>query len=594
MKKSDLQYGWIASIGSLLSIFLKASPALFLAVCACGILNSLFFVAETASMQVLLDGATGLAAGDVGLSAVVWCAVMFGIVKLFQQVVNGCSNYLAEYQDSFMRGKLQALIHEKCARVEPVQYERSAFLNDVEKASLGMRNCISLVSVSVLIATSSIPYIIFVSLFLYSVQPVLVLAVLLIFVPLLFNHLVTGRLYTKLEENVAPLRRSVNYYEDCICGKDYIKDTRMLGIYSFFRNLYVQAMKKMTGLDMRTQKRTCKRAVLSKSVTVTGYLAIIGLLISGVVHGEISIGSFAAVFYSLSTLMGLMEELIDRHIGSLTKEIGTIGNFFRFLKYSERKEEGLKFQGGDIVLEHVSFRYPNTDQLALKDISLCIKKNETIAVVGVNGSGKTTLAKLLLGLYSPSEGKITYEKSGGQQGAAEQNHISAVFQDYRKYPFTLKENVCISDTACEQSQEDIRLALQKSGIDYEKPAFPLGLDTVLSREFDGVDVSIGQWQRIAIARGYYRSHGMIVLDEPTAAIDPLEEEKLYQMFLDLSQNKTSVIVTHRLGAARMADRIFVFNQGILEESGTHEELMEKGGLYKTAFMAQAQWYYDRE
>ncbi len=593
MMKITSKSGWFSALKHLLPIFIKASPVLFLVVCIIGVTNSAFFVLDTFVMRGLIDGATDLAENHVAVQQVVWYVVVFGIVKLLQQVINGASNYFAEYWDNSMGGKLQILINKKCSSVEPILYEKVEFLDDLEKSSEGMQNCVSLVSVSLIILTNSIPYIIFISLFLFSVKPIFVIAVLLIFIPLLINHLFTSKLYTKLEDNVAPLRRELNYYETCICDKNCYKDTRMLGIYSFFKNLFTRTLSQMSQLELSAQKKSWKRNVLSKIITMAGYFSVLVLLVTSTIHKEISIGSFSAVFYSLATLVGLLDELIDRHIGSLTKNIGTIRNFLNVLEYPERKvNENQVELSGNILVNNVSFQYPNSDRNALNHVSFQIRHNETTAIVGVNGSGKTTLIKLLLGILTPTSGEIRYGDEVSSVISAPL--ASAVFQDYQKYRFSLEKNVYISDVVQKYKEEEVSSVLQQADIDPGSNTFPMGLQTVLSKEFGGVDVSIGQWQRIAIARGYYRSHSLIILDEPTAAIDPLEEDRLYRAFHDMSKNKTSIIVTHRLGAARIADRIIVLNNGVLDSMGTHDELMEIGGLYKTIFISQAQWYYEKE
>jgi ATP-binding cassette subfamily B protein len=166
-----------------------------------------------------------------------------------------------------------------------------------------------------------------------------------------------------------------------------------------------------------------------------------------------------------------------------------------------------------------------------------------------------------------------------------------VFQKFQKYKMTLDDNVKISQIKKGKPIDDNAL---ETGIDINNAdIYPNGIDTMLSREFDGVDLSGGQWQRVALARGFYRDHKLIVLDEPTAAIDPLEETKIYKQFMDIAKDKTAVIITHRMGSAKLADRIVVMDNGRIDDIGTHEELMRRGGLYYEMFTAQSVWY-DRE
>jgi ATP-binding cassette subfamily B protein len=168
--------------------------------------------------------------------------------------------------------------------------------------------------------------------------------------------------------------------------------------------------------------------------------------------------------------------------------------------------------------------------------------------------------------------------------------MSGVFQKFQKYQMTLRENVMISNLDTEREDGTLLETLKKADVDMESQSYPDGLETMLSREFDGVDLSGGQWQRVSIARGINRDSKVIVLDEPTAAIDPIEETKIYKKFKEISDERTTVLVTHRLGSARIADRIVVMENGRVAEIGTHDELMNKQGTYYVLFMSQAQWY----
>ena len=167
------------------------------------------------------------------------------------------------------------------------------------------------------------------------------------------------------------------------------------------------------------------------------------------------------------------------------------------------------------------------------------------------------------------------------------NGVSGVYQRYQRYQMSLKDNVQISD---DNNNDEIDKVLEKVDVDIQSPNFQDGIETMLSREFDGVDLSGGEWQRIAIARGLYRHHNFIVLDEPTASIDPIEESRIYQKFIEISKNKTAVIVTHRLGSTKIAHRVIVMDKGRVVDIGSHNELMKKQGLYAEMFNSQAIWY----
>ncbi len=251
------------------------------------------------------------------------------------------------------------------------------------------------------------------------------------------------------------------------------------------------------------------------------------------------------------------------------------------------------------MLENVSFSYPagkredgTPEQIkyAVKNVSLTLRKGETLAVVGENGSGKSTLIRLIAGLYLPVEG--TVRKNGVDTRRLTMDALtcraSAVFQKYQRYQMTLAENIVISDSGAESEKARLDSVCAMAGT--EPGAFPQGYDTMLSREFDGIDLSGGQWQRVAIARGFFRGHDLIILDEPTAAIDPYEETLIYNRFAEIAREKSAVIVTHRLGSVKLADRILVMKDGEAVQIGTHDELIAREGEYKRLYEAQEQWY----
>ncbi|MBU3092894.1 ABC transporter ATP-binding protein/permease [Clostridium sp. CF011] len=292
-------------------------------------------------------------------------------------------------------------------------------------------------------------------------------------------------------------------------------------------------------------------------------------------------------------LIGMMEEMICWNIGSVLPKIGTVKNLIRFFDMDECKGEDVKTKGiPGINIEDVSFVYPGSTKNSLSHVSFDIKPGETVAIVGENGAGKSTLVRLLIGIYFPTKGKVEFNGHDTRyvsKGSIFKN-TSGVFQKFQKYKMTLDENISISDTTSNVSSSRINAAVKKAALSVSVDKFPEGYGTMLSREFDGVDLSGGEWQRIAIARGFYKSHNMIILDEPTASIDPIEETKLYKKFKEMSDGKTSIIVTHRLGSAKIADKIIVLDKGRIVQLGTHDELISINGEYKDMYKSQSKWY----
>jgi ATP-binding cassette subfamily B protein len=238
----------------------------------------------------------------------------------------------------------------------------------------------------------------------------------------------------------------------------------------------------------------------------------------------------------------------------------------------------------------VSFEYALSTRQAIKDVNLHIKPGEVIALVGENGSGKTTLIKLLCRLYDPTSGSISIDGTDIRQFKADElrREISVIFQDYVQYDLTARENIWVGNMDLPLDDERITQAAKRSGADSVIQTLPLGYDTTLGRVFDNSEeLSIGQWQKVAIARAFLRESQVIILDEPTSALDPQAEYEVFEKFRQLIKDQAAVLISHRLSTVKMADRICVMQDGRIAEIGTHSELMSQGGVYSHLFDIQA-------
>lgn len=567
-------------------------PGISVGYCLISITHGLSWGVNTYVFQWFLDAINNAITRQGSMRTVYLAVATLGVVKIGTEVLNGVHNFASGAIIEKLRGHLGRRLNAKAAAIEAIAYEDPEFLDDINKANQGAGNSLALLIIGSTVFTFYLPYFLFMTVYLYSLKPILAFSLVLIFVPVAATQLIRSAVFTKLEDEVAPIRREYEYYERCICDREYFKETRTLGAFTFFRHLYLTALEALQRKRWTAELRTGLLELGMRMITLAGYGGVLYLLVSALLQGDISVGSFAAVFTSIGAMFSIMEEVICRHLGAMAKDLGTVRNFFGFLDLPEREGEDVQVNPGDgVAASHVSFRYPGISENALTDVSLTIDKGETIAIVGRNGAGKTTLVKLLVGLYLPSEGTVLIGGVDTKTISPRSVHqgISGVFQKYQKYQMTLRENIGISDPDF-QTQSRLEEAALKADLDAAGTTFPEGFDTMLSREFDGVDLSGGQWQRVAIARGFYRVHNLIILDEPTAAIDPIEETEIYRKFAEISQGKTAIVVTHRLGSARIADRIAVMDQGQIVEVGTHDELIRAGGTYQEMYEAQAQWY----
>ena len=512
--------------------------------------------------------------------SLVICIFLLGGMTVLVQILNGLNNYMTYVWQSRARGALTADLMEKTGHIDPALYEDSRLLDSVEKAESGIESVLGFVFTESSVLTMYLPYFLFMSIYLYCLRPILVLVILLIFLPVLAGQIIKSKVYGSKEDAIASDRRKMKYYDSCICGKDYIKESRQLGAVPFFAVKYEEALHRFLYEDWKAAVKAGKTDFLTKGTAFIGYASVLVLLIDSVLKGYITVGEFAAVFSSISFMFSIMEEVIGGHLGSLAKNYSAVQNYLSCFELDEKKISVRTEERADgIRLEHVDFMYPAQKDKALSNINLTVPYGSRIAIVGSNGAGKSTLAKIILGIYQPVNGKVIF----GRTAAGEEPRLSAVFQDYNRYKMSLKRNIIISDW---KKQSDVKDAIEFADIDSESRSFPNGLDTMLSKEFGGEDLSGGQWQRVAIARGVFRNHHLLVLDEPTSAIDPLEENFFYEKLLGISKKVTVITVTHRLAAARLADQIWVMDQGKVLEIGNHKELMIKKGIYYQMWNSQ--------
>ena len=564
----------------IMPIAIKATPLLFVFIFIVGSLPPLFGAASVAATQVLFDTVIDVAAGSAEAAYALIPLLVLSSFVLGQNISLYVYSFMATYAHPKSVGRIKRRLVEKIGRIDPAYFEDTDFLDNVNKAHQATDSVNDFANMVVIIVTAFGVYFLAIGAYLFSVHPILLVSLLLAFVPALFELIVRMKIFTKLEDESAPLRRQYGYFQQTICAREYLKETRILGAFNYFYQRFTQTMHLFTQKHWQAERKTNLLRLVLNISTFAGMAVAAIILFNATMDGRITMGAFAAVFGTLSMLFGIMQRLVNVMLGSLYQDMGKIANFIRLLDWEERPpaKNTPNFAHG-IVADGVSFTYHGRDVPAVQDISLKINPGETIAIVGENGAGKSTLVRLLTGIFQPTQGSVLI---GGVQNPTFEG-ISAVFQQYVRYKMTLAENVGISDV---YSTEAPTLSLYEAGVDHAS----IGADTMLSPEFDGIDLSGGQWQRVAIARGLYRTSQFIVLDEPTAAIDPLEETRIFEQFQALTHEKCAIIVTHRLGSAKLAHRIIVMEEGRITDSGTHDELLARPGKYAAMWAAQAQWY----
>ncbi len=480
---------------------------------------------------------------------------------------------------------IQEKIHKKIENVPTEKFEDANMLDLLSKVNECTERGYGVYGGISLIFTFFVPYIVLLTAYFYSVLKSLTLITLIIIFTQLMIYAFKYKFSVKMEEETMNLKRKIVEYESYLYDIRYYKDTLLYGSFDVFLNKCRLMVKKYNNLVMKYEKKQLIINLFTKVITLLGYITIFYVLFINLIVRRITIGSFAAIFSCLGVLFFMIDGLLTVPLKRLSDALANVKYYYDFMHMDFESPDVIDKEINSIKLENVCFQYPNMSEDILNDVSLEINRNEIVVLVGPNGSGKSTLAKILVGLYSPTSGKYFINGCDDSYEKGFRGQFTAALQNFQKYKMTLRENVQIGDFSknedIKEYLEQLKLNLVNKGIDEE---------TILSREFGGTDLSGGEWQKLAIVRSIYKDHSVIVLDEPTASIDPIEENHIYKLLLNNERGKIVIMLTHRIGAARYADKIVVLNKGKIEEVGKHAELINRNGLYSVLYNEQAKWY----
>lgn len=402
--------------------------------------------------------------------------------------------------------------------------------------------------------------------------------------------------YEKKEE-LAKATRKMSYYKKTAHDFSFGKDIRIFDLRERIMKNYTAEINALVHLQKKIANREYLLGFLGLGTLLLTNVVMYGILIMKAYQG-MPISSFTMYVTAITSLLALMLTFAE-DISFIANQGEYVDDFFRMMDEQlvkegevDKKPEGTL----EIVFDHVTFRYPHTDTDIIKDLNFTIHKGERVAIVGINGAGKSTLVKLMTGLFEPTSGHIYINGIDVREYRKKTLYAlySAVFQDVNILAFTIRENVaCASENV---DDERVQKALEKVGLWKKVSGFEKGLDQMMLKVIDenGTDFSGGERQKLSIARGLYKNAAMVIMDEPTAALDALAEAEIYENFSSLVEGKTAVYISHRLASTRFCDKIALFDKDGLKEYGTHDELMELKGSYYDMFVIQGKYYQEEE
>lgn len=501
---------------------------------------------------------------------------------------------LSKVQDHRLQEKFQAKLFKKISRLYP-DYMEVPYINDIIKRSFdSMGSEWSSLQRGVIIEgyviIAKIVSVAMVAASLYIFNPFLCLIVLIAPIPTLYTTYIGNKLKFKFTRDNGKILRQANYYQGVLLGSS-AKEVKALNLFDFFF-----AKWKVLADDyvIKEKKNQMNLFLLG---TVSGFVSNIASIAANVfaivlmTRGKLSIGALGAVMSLSGTLMSSTSQLFVSIANFISKK-NEAAQFFELIDLNEQMdqvvgEENITIPFSKLEVKNINYRYPLTDDYRIKNVNFVINRGEKVAFVGENGAGKTTFIKLLTGMLQPSSGEIELngENVKNINYTDKYNSLSYVFQEPARFTtFTIGDNVFLGDVIKERDEKLIDSSLEFAGFEGADK------DALLGKDIGGTELSGGQWQKLAIARAYYRDRDFIVLDEPTSNLDPLAETEIFKKYMEMIKGKTVIMVTHRISVASLVDRIVVFKDGEIVEDGTHDELLLNNGEYTRLYKAQVHWY----
>lgn len=609
---SKLVSGFFKRLLYIVSLVWEAAPVLLLAMVFLCLLDGILPVIGAYISKDLLNEVSSLILSTqigsinqdviVALKPLIFLFVLYFVYLLLKKLFARLNTMVTNIAGELVVNHIRLKIINKAKDVDMASFDRPEFYEKLENANreAGMRP-IQILSATFSVISASISVVSFVAV-LATLSPLAPVAIVVAAIPgATVNYLYRARSFRYLRAH-SKERRQMTYYSEVMINKDMAKEVKILGLGDTLIARYKAVFKRYyEGL----KKLIVKEGVMQLVVGLLSSLVSCALFLYvayNVIYHNGEIGDYSLYTGALTSITGYVTTLLTAtaviYEGTLF-----INNMIDFMDEEPSviptlSEPRIPRKGTEHTIEfkNVSFSYPGTDRYVLKNIDLTFKTNEAVVLVGLNGAGKTTLIKLLTRLYDPTEGVILLdgEDIRSYDIKALYDLYGIIFQDFGKYAETASDNISFGDADREVSRGDVIIAAHHAGADEFITALPRGYETPLTRLFeeDGIELSGGQWQKLSVARAFYKDSDILILDEPTASLDAIAEREIFDRFAELSRDKLTVFVSHRLSSAVGAGKIVVLRDGSVVECGTHRELMEKHGDYHYLFTTQAEKYVE--
>jgi len=582
---------WILFLLTFMALFKGVTPVVG-ALISQGVLNELQGIIAAGSMPK----------SAFWSSKVFYLLVFLFVYRILLQIINSLNRALNRIAGEKVVKQVRLQIMEKSKQLDLASFDNPVFYEKMENANREAGNRpLNILSETFNIVSTVIEFASYlVILFTAPGLAAATLVIMAVSVPSAIINFVYRKKNYNYMRHRSKERREMTYYSGLLVDKDLVKEVRIFDLADVFIKRYIDVFaryyKGLRGLIFGETAWHTAIGIVSGITNLVFYIVIT----MQVFAGEIMIGDYTLYTGAIASVSACISTLISQS-GSIYEGTLFIDNLISFMEEkqtvvpsTDKPEKVEQNTGHTIEFVDVSFRYPGTQKDVLHKINLKINKGETMALVGFNGAGKTTFIKLLLRLYDPTEGKILLDGKDIKEYDLKSLYstFGIIFQDFGRYAVTAEENIRFGNIRAAADMAKVEYAAQQSCADEYIARLPKGYDTPLMRIFeqDGMELSGGQWQKLAIARAFYADSDILILDEPTASLDPIAEQEIFAQMDKLRKGKTSIFVSHRLSSATMADQIIVLENGTLIEKGNHQQLMAQGGRYAQLFATQAERY----
>jgi len=600
----ELICGFFKRLFYIFTLVWETKKGIFFALLFFAVLTGLFPIISAYISAQILNNLAKTYLGNTRLNTVIFWLILYFIYLFVNKIVSFLQSMVTRVSGELVTNHIKVKLLNKAKEVDIGRFDVPEFYEKLENASreAGMRP-IQILN-STLTTVSKLITIIGFVVILCNISPLVPIVIMILGLPTAIINFTFRQKNVNYIRRRSKERRQMDYYSGLMTNKDLVKEIRLFGLSDIFISRYKEVFKKyFDGLKKLIVKENIWNIFASFITTFVNCLLFLYVAYR-VSRGELQIGDYSLYTGALNSISSGVSAVI---ISTATVFEGTlfIENMIVFMKDKKliipsrtEPRKPKRHTGHKIEFKNVSFKYPGTDRYVLKNINITLNPNDTAVLVGLNGAGKTTLIKLLTRLYDPTEGEIYLDGYNLKEYDVTElyNLFGIVFQDFGKYAVTVKENIAFGHAIDKIDDERVvKAAEQSNSIDYIEK-LPEKFDTHLMRYFEekGIELSIGQWQKLSIARAFYSESDILILDEPTASLDAIAEQEIFNQFDELRKDKLTLFVSHRLSSATTASKIIVLLDGEVVEEGTHKELMDMRGHYYKLFSTQAKRYITSE